>query len=584
MRLCAALLCAFAVFPAAGGTDGPRWLKIKSPNFELFTTGGERSGREVARHFEQVRAFFLETMGLGSKNALPVRIVVFRSDKEFAPYAPNEVAAAFYLGAQDRDYIVMKSASSEQFPVAVHEYIHLLVKHTRITAPIWFNEGLAELFSNLKPVGGQIEVGGFITQHLVELQHTKWIDLRALLAVQRDSPLYNEKSHAGVFYAESWALVHMLYLDGHYRDRLPVLLAGITSGASVTDTFQKAYGKTPAEVQRDLESYVRRTTFTASLFNTKLAKEVDTPETSESNPLEAGLVLAEIMANLQPKAADARVLYAQLARDNPKDWQAEEGLAQLSLREGKRAEALTHYAHAAELGSTSAKMYLEYGRLLRVESRHTEAVAALQRATEIDPGNLDARLELGYAYVIDNQHAEALKQLLMVKSVTEEQAFGYFHAMAYSYYRLNRKAEAQAAAAKCRKYAKDAGEIARLDQLVEAVNYVPRYPLIGGDRADEAETADAPPPRLQRRAATAVAAGTLQQIDCLATGIRMRIGVGADSISLALLDLPSIATAGAPLDFTCGPQKPRRIRIEYEAKEDALPGTIGVVRSIEFPE
>ncbi|MGO4884351.1 MAG: hypothetical protein ACLP59_26545 [Bryobacteraceae bacterium] len=77
-----------------------------------------------------------------------MHIVVFRSDKEFAPYAPNEVAAAFYLGAQDRDYIVMKNAASDEFPVAVHEYIHLLVKHTGIAAPpVWFNEGLAELYS-----------------------------------------------------------------------------------------------------------------------------------------------------------------------------------------------------------------------------------------------------------------------------------------------------------------------------------------------------------------------------------------------------------------------------------------------------
>jgi hypothetical protein len=144
MRLCAgwlvaAFMCALVVFPAAG-SEGPRWLKIKSPNFELFTTAGERNGREVSRHFEQVRALFLEAMGLGLKSGPPVRIVVFRSDKELAPYAPNEFAAAFYLGAEDRDYIVMKSASGEHFPVAVHEYIHLLVKHSGIAAPVWIRQ------------------------------------------------------------------------------------------------------------------------------------------------------------------------------------------------------------------------------------------------------------------------------------------------------------------------------------------------------------------------------------------------------------------------------------------------------------
>ena len=33
-----------------------------------------------------------------------------------------------------------------------------------------------------------------------------------VLAVDRDSPLYNERDKAGVFYAESWALLHYLLL------------------------------------------------------------------------------------------------------------------------------------------------------------------------------------------------------------------------------------------------------------------------------------------------------------------------------------------------------------------------------------
>jgi tetratricopeptide (TPR) repeat protein len=577
-RLVATFMCAFASFPAAG-SEAPRWLRIQSPNFELFTTAGERNGREVARHFEQVRAFFMEAMGLGVKSSPPVRIVVFRSEKEFAPYAPNDFAAAFYLGAEDRDYIVMKSAFSDHFPIAVHEYIHLLVKHSGLSAPVWFNEGLAELFSNLKPLAGKIEVGDIIMPHFILLRQSKWIDLPTLLAAQHDSPLYNEKTHAGLFYAECWALVHMLYLDADYRPKLPVLLEGIKGGAGMADTFRNAYGKTPAQVQKDLETYLRGTTFNASLFNTKLAKDVDTPEATDSSQLEAGLVLAEILANTREKAADARELYNRLARDNPKDWQVEQGLARLSLREGKRAEALTHYARAAEMGSTNAKMYLDYGRLLRSEDQRAEAVAALKVATQIDPNDRDARLELGYAYVINDQHADALAQFLLVKRVTEGQAFAYFHAMAYAYYRLDRKAEAKTAAATCRKYAKTAEEIDRLNQLVDALNYVPHMPMLSGDAPDQ------PPPKLQRHAALAVAEGTLKQFDCMDGKIRVRIGVGAEAMSFAILDPASITLKDhAPMDFTCGPQSPRRIRIEYESKLDAMPGTIGLVRSIEFVE
>jgi len=577
----AAFLCALAVFPAAASPP-PRWLKIESPNFELFTTAGQRDGREVARHFEQVRAFFVDVMRLPANGATPVRIVFFRSGKEYAPYAPNDFADAFYLGAEDRDYIVMKSLPRDQFPMAVHEYIHLLVKHSGIDAPVWFNEGLAELYSNLKPLGGKIQVGGLIEPHFVLLQHAKWIDLATLLAARHDSPLYNEKLRAGMFYAESWALVHMLYLGSDYQASLPAFLKALKSGVPTPEIFAKVYGKSVPRVQQDLQSYLRGAAFNSSLFNASLSKEVDTADVSVSNNLEAGLVLAEILANTRAKAAEARQLYTLLARDHPRDWRVELGLARLSLRERQRPEAAAHYARAVDLGSTNARMYLDYGRLLRAADQRAEAVAILKRATEIDPENPDARLELAFACVLNDQHAEALAQFLLVKQVTPERAFEYFHAMAYSYYRLDRKPEARDAAVKCRTFAKSSQEMERADQLLTALNTALKIDIDNDDDDDD----DEEPATVGDHADDlAVAEGTLRQLDCLDGKIRIRIGVGAEAIAFALLDLDSIVIKEhAPMNFTCGPQKPRRIRIEYQANPGAMPGTVGVVRTIAFPQ
>src|ERR1022692_1854854 len=84
------------------------------------------------------------------------------------------------------------------------------------------------------------------------------------------------------------------------------------------------------------------------------------------------------------------------------------------------------------------------------------------------------------------------------------------------------------------------------------------------------------PGPVQRRAELPVAEGTLKQIDCMGGKIRMRIGVGAKVLSFALPDPGSIAIKDhAAMDFTCGPQRPRRIRIEYEAKEGTMPATVG---------
>jgi len=37
-----------------------QWIKVSTPHFELFTTAGEKKGREAILYFEQVRTFFLQ--------------------------------------------------------------------------------------------------------------------------------------------------------------------------------------------------------------------------------------------------------------------------------------------------------------------------------------------------------------------------------------------------------------------------------------------------------------------------------------------------------------------------------------------
>src|ERR1022692_2557375 len=123
--------------------------------------------------------------------------------------------------------------------------------------------------------------------HYTLLRQSQWIDLPALLAVEQDSPLYNVKSQAPLFYAESWALVHMLYLGDDYRPKLRGLLDCIKAGASMADTFQKAYGKSVEQVETDLRSYMGAKRFNASLFNTRLAAASE-PETAEAGPREIG--------------------------------------------------------------------------------------------------------------------------------------------------------------------------------------------------------------------------------------------------------------------------------------------------------
>src|SRR5579863_7133997 len=101
-----------------------QWVKLATPNFELYTTAGEKKGREAILYFEQVRSFFLQTSASKRAPDVPVRIVAFRSESQYKPYRMSESAAAYYTHTRNRDYIVMQDISSELYPAAIHEYTH----------------------------------------------------------------------------------------------------------------------------------------------------------------------------------------------------------------------------------------------------------------------------------------------------------------------------------------------------------------------------------------------------------------------------------------------------------------------------
>ena len=112
-RLATGVIAA-AFFAAPAGQDP--WIKITSANFVLYTTAGEGSGRDLVRHFEQVRSFFGQAFGESRPNAKPACIIAFGHEKEFEPYRFNESATAFFHAGSSHDFIVMSSRIERPLP------------------------------------------------------------------------------------------------------------------------------------------------------------------------------------------------------------------------------------------------------------------------------------------------------------------------------------------------------------------------------------------------------------------------------------------------------------------------------------
>lgn len=591
------LAAAFPAFAVAAN-----WVKITSPHFELYTTAGERRGREAVSYFEQVREQFLR---LRSAHAATnrVRIVAFSNRREFEAYQPNEYAAAFYLGGEGRDYIVMSALGSDNFPVAVHEYTHLWLKHTGIELPVWLNEGLAEIHSTLQQSGNRVGMGHPISGRLYVLRDQKWLPLARVIAVRHGDPEYSEKDRAGVFYAESWLLAHMLYLSNDLRPKWNDFVRALLENGSSEHAFRVAYGKSVEEMEKALRRYAGANSMNAMFFPGRLEKPSEAPVVTPATALESGVVLAELLGFMQ-RYEPAERIFDELAQQYPQEPRLFESRGLIAWQNRQVDAAKKHYARALELKSSNARMLIDYGKLVYGEDPEKAAVA-LERAAELDGTQREAHEMLGVLLFNKRDFAGAVKHLLALKEIKPDRAFQTFSMLAWAQYETGNKEGARLNAERARKYARGAVEVDRADELVRFVSDTPRpqaaaLPVPGGtEPAEESVAAPAlqrseprPPgsaePRVHHQEPRESFSGVLHQLDCLGVAARIHVSSGQRRLTFLIRDpgqvLIRTADGGATMDFTCGPQKPRRVTVEYAPITDAKLGTAGVVRALEFPQ
>ena len=106
------------------------------------------------------------------------------------------------------------------------------------------------------------------------LAQQKWLDLNLLTSVQQNSPYYNQRDKMAIFYAQSWALTHMLVLGKDYQAGFSRFVASVSAGNSAEASFASVYGKTLGQVRADFNRYFQQTTVTDFLLERSKCKRL----------------------------------------------------------------------------------------------------------------------------------------------------------------------------------------------------------------------------------------------------------------------------------------------------------------------
>jgi len=177
----------------------PQWVEVRSPNFSVITDAGEKKGRDVALHFEQMRSVFGKLVARANVNlSVPLQIVAFRNTREIRQVAPifngrpTELAGLFQ-GGEDRSFIMLDMSVDNPWSVVFHEYAHrLLDGNLSFRTDPWFEEGFAEYFSSIEVDHKEARVGKIPEQTYLILQQMGMMKVSDLFRVQQNTKTYTK--------------------------------------------------------------------------------------------------------------------------------------------------------------------------------------------------------------------------------------------------------------------------------------------------------------------------------------------------------------------------------------------------------
>ena len=405
------------------------WISVRSKNFFLIGNASEKEIRQVGLRLEQFRFVFTRLFpSIRFNTPVPTTVIVFKSISSYAPFRPSPTVAGYFQKGQDVNYITLSTeltGGQDPFNVIFHEYTHLLVNNTFENAPLWFNEGLAEYYSTFKITDDQkIALGTAIGNHVYLLRDSKMLPLKTLFAVDHKSPHYNEAKKQGIFYAESWALMHYLLIGktGHV-EQLAKFLDLINTNADIEKAFSDCFGMTFEAMEKDLRNYVKQDRY--NVINGHFEHKLELDTTTEAVPLteaEAQAYLGDLLLHVNSR--DCETYLQKALKLDPNLAMAHASLGMLYFRQGKVDDARASLERAVAANSQNYLAHYYYAYTLSRETEEGQPLSGYspERAAKI-------REHLKKAIELRPDYPESYNLLAFVSMVTGDDLKGTIESM-----------------------------------------------------------------------------------------------------------------------------------------------------------
>jgi len=390
-----------------------KWFEVRTANFRFFSNAGRPATRKVAADLEELRAVLAELTDYDLQSTVPTYIFVFKRDRSFLPYkvlyeGRPAAVSGYFIGGEQANYIATIADSKDASAIIYHEYVHYVAKNNFWNLPVWFSEGLAQFYESFEVVGDTVHIGLPVVRHLIVLRGAVPIPLDQLFAVDRFSELYNESDRKGMFYSQSWALVHYLLLgNSERRQQLGNYLDLVRDGVQGDEAFNTAFSGDYESLTRELRGYLRALRFPSieTTADIDLDKEFEIRKMSYAEVLYR---LGDLLANQLPERPE-RIAYFETAIEIDPEYGAP--ISAMAVEAENKANweaARTLHERAARTSPGDAMVLFRWGEFMSRRGGPIEtAVATLARSTELDPSFAPAWATLARVYADAGETSEA---------------------------------------------------------------------------------------------------------------------------------------------------------------------------------
>lgn len=427
-----ALLAALLAGPALAA---PKWYRIESQGWELLTDSGDRTGAQVLAQLLDLRRILAgEAQALGGRlpEAQPaVRILLFRSARDFRPFQRGENNRGLFQSGGDRDYIVLSQFGDDTQRGAAHELVHLTLHRSTVSLPRWLEEGLADYYSTVQRASGKVIFGRPVAAHqkLLAAEPSNagpWSQPQLFLTLREDVALSPNAQDlprlVSLYYAQSWALVHVLMSRPEPHRSIARFSARMREGMEQSTAFREAFGQSVEEALGEARQAVAAGRFPERFADAPAATPAPAGPALEMPEVEAQVARADaLMAS--GRLQEAEQTFADAARRWPEHPAAAAGLGYLALRKGDYDTARRQLELAIARGDKQAATQFEYAMLVR-DTKGPDAlvVQSLRQAVEINPRFAEAWYALGAALLRQSNVSEAVNCLRQATALLPRKA------------------------------------------------------------------------------------------------------------------------------------------------------------------